>query len=384
MLILSAAMAAAGACASAPPRATAGDALSWGEVLNADITAEWSAPENRAFDFWIGEWAANWRPREGLDHQAEGARMRHRVFPILGGKALVELAWPLENTSQPGQRGFSIRYYDPARARWVMAQNWPNGNNTGAAFLDQLIGDEHLGRLSVYSYTERPNADGEMTPQHRRYNFTDIRPGVSFRWDGSNTADEGATWFTWYVVDFLREGDLTPFRPAGAPLPGVHAKALCTEDPHGAMNTLAGNWRGERMDAGGGLAPAHASAGLVLDGCGVVMALEADGEQVFMALGYHERSGRWVIFRLDDRPGAPHAYFVSDAAGAGAVFAEAPGLAIKDELTPYLHTEHFSTDSAKRRLTWETISETELVLREDAKAAFGDGWSSLRVYRFSR
>ncbi|MEO1137700.1 MAG: hypothetical protein AAFW68_14040, partial [Pseudomonadota bacterium] len=185
------------ACASAPDAGSAAGsdatpaagARSWAEALGADIAAPYDAPQHRAFDFWIGEWEANWRgrPQGEFYHQKEGSWTRQRVFPVLNGKALIELAWARDNPNEASQRGFSIRYFDPARARWVMAQNWPSAGGQGSAFTDQLIGEEHLGRLTMYSITQRPGADGELVTQHRRYNFTDVRPGTSFRWDGSNT-----------------------------------------------------------------------------------------------------------------------------------------------------------------------------------------------------
>ena len=217
----------------------------WSDALKSEISDAWQSPEHRAFDFWIGEWEMNWRQRpEGeFYHQKEGSWTRQRVFPILGGKALVELAWARDNPEEASQRGFSIRYFDPAREHWVMAQNWPNQNNTGTAFLDQLIGKEHHGRLTMYSATRRPQPDGETTVQHRRYNFADIQEDT-FRWDGSNTSDKGVTWTTWSVVDAHKKRDLDAFKPAGSAIPGVHQENLCTEAPHGGFDSLQGVWGG--------------------------------------------------------------------------------------------------------------------------------------------
>ena len=368
---------------SEEPRAS--DApVSWADALGSDIQTEYAGEEFRAFDFWIGEWNANWRarPQGEFYHQKEGSWTHQKVFPVLGGKALIELAWDRDKPQEASQRGFSIRYFDPARERWVMAQNWPNATNQGSAFTDQLIGDEHLGRLSMYSITERPNAEGEIVTQHRRYNFTDVRPGVSFRWDGSNTPDEGANWFTWYVVDFLRQGDVGEFGEAGAPLPGVHGDNLCTAEPHGALDGLQGQWTGTMTGADGVQSQATFTAGLALDGCGVIAALEADGGRTLWATGYAEQFQKWVIFRLDDQPGTTHAYFVSDAAGAGAIFNEAPGLAIADEFTPYLRPSSFEADGAARRIIFDILSEDELVLREEHRSE--DGWRTGAAYRFAR
>ncbi|WDI32237.1 hypothetical protein PUV54_03395 [Hyphococcus flavus] len=374
----------ASACVSTSSADTsAQEASSWREALGADISDEWSAPIHRQFDFWIGEGEANWRakPQGEFYHQKEGSWTRGRVFPILGGKALIELAWARDNPEEASQRGFSIRYFDPARERWVMAQNWPGPGGNGSGFMDQLIGKEYHGRLSMYSIVRRPDGEGEFNIQHRRYNFTDIRPGVGFRWDGSNTADEGATWSTWYVVDFHALRALDPYGPAGTPFPGVHGQNLCTEEPHGAFNNLQGVWQGETADASGAVSPATFSAGLALDGCGVMGVMDANDIKTFVAVGYNATGGKWMFYTLDDQPGTTHEYYVSDEAGEGAVFRHAPDLAIKDEFTAYNLQAYFEAEGALRRIVWEKFTETEIRLKVETRSAPDTAWRLEKTYR---
>ena len=359
---------------------------SWSDVLGSEISPPYDSPEHRSFDFWIGEWEMNWRaPDAGkLKHQAEGSWTRQRVFPILGGKALVELAWARDNPEQPSQRGFSIRYFDPTRNRWIMSQNWPNAANNGSAFIDQLIGDMHHGRLTMYSAVRRPNAEGELTDEHRRYNFSDIRPGVGFRWDGSNTADLGVTWNTWYVVDSHRKRDLDSFRPAGSDFPNVHEQQLCTSEPHGGFNALRGRWHGTAKSPDGDTASASFNAGLVLDGCGITGILSVDGARTFLAVGYFERESKWVTYRLSDVPGAGHAYFVSDDAGSGATFTEAPDLAINDEFSLFAATENFSINDALRRTIWTKVADSHIVVRDEARTDVTAAWQATQIYELTR
>ncbi len=354
----------------------------WNDALNASIKQEWSAPEYRGFDFWIGEWEMHWRSRpEGeFHHQKNGSWTHQRVFPILGGKAIVELAWARDNPETASQRGFSIRYYDPARSRWVMAQNWPNATQTGAAFLDQLIGEEYHGRMSVYSIVRQPQPDGSINIQHRRYNFSDIRPGVSFRWDGSNTADEGATWTTWNIVDAHRRRDLDPYKRAGASFPGVHERALCTEEPHGAFNFLEGVWSGTITDSEGNVSNVRYSAGLGLDGCGVLSSLEEENRTTFLAYGYSARHKKWIIYRLDDQPGTTHGYFISDTADEGAVFTHAPDLSIKDEFTAYNLPEYFDPEASQQRVIWERTDDRNITIRVEARDDASTPWSTVARY----
>lgn len=361
-------------------------ALSWADVLGAEIRDPYRGDEHRAFDFWIGEWEANWRaPVEGaFEHEADGSWTRQRVFPILGGKALMELAWARDNPDEPSQRGFSIRYYDEGNERWVMAQNWPNESNNGGAFLDQLVGRDHLGRLTMYSASTRPTPDGTFTSEHRRYNFTDIRPGKSFRWDGSNSADKGATWRTWYVVDFLRDRDLDGYGAAGTSFPGVHKQVLCTDEPHGAYDILQGVWEGAANDADGAVSIARFSAGVLLDGCGVAAVLENEGVRTFMTFARHPRLDYWVSYRLDDQPGTAHAYFVSNVAGEGSVFEETAAATIKEDQTPFIVEQEFDVGAALRRTVWVSLSDEEIRFRDELRESVDVEWQLVAEYLLTR
>jgi hypothetical protein len=126
------------------------------------------------------------------------------------------------------------------------------------------------------------------------------------------------------------------------------------------------------------------SAGLALDGCGVIAALETEDKREFLAAGFLERVSKWVIFRLDDQPGTAHAYYVSESAGEGASFGEAAKLAIVDEFTPYQREENFDTSAAARRLVFETLSETSLVLLEETRSGGDDAWRTSARYELQR
>ncbi|MEO1136101.1 MAG: hypothetical protein AAFW68_05745, partial [Pseudomonadota bacterium] len=195
------------------------------------------------------------------------------------------------------------------------------------------------------------------------------------------TPDEGATWFTWNIVDFLRQRDLDPFGVAGTPFPGVHQKSLCTNEPHGQMNVLEGQWRGTVADSDGNTGAARLAAGLALDGCGVLAVLETAQGRVLMTIGYIERFEKWVMMRLDDQPDTLHAYFVADAPGAA--FVEAPALSIRNEFEPYnLPANYDGGDDAARRFVFEDMRDDGLVLREEVRRE--GGWQAAARYQLRR
>ena len=348
---------------------------SWAQTLDTTISPRFSSDEHRSFDFWIGDWDVNWRrqlPGE-FHHQKEGSYTHNRVFPILGGKALMEIAWDRDKPEQPSQRGMSIRYFDVDKQRWVMAQQWPSPTGAGWAMVDQLIGDEHHGRLSVYSTQVGTGPDGKAREEHRRYNFSDIRPGVSFRWDGSNTADLGVTWNTWAISEMHRTGDVEPFGPAGKPLPGVVNELLCTESPHGSFDILQGVWIGTKQSEEEH--PVRLTAGKAQDGCSIVIVIEVAGVRTLKTLAYADFYEAWFEFRLDDRQSSKHSYFVSKGTAGEAPFVEAESLNIEDEFTHFITAEKMANLNPLRRSVWETIDNSEIVWREDVRQSTDDAWA---------
>jgi len=357
------------------------------DVLGTEITDDWQGAEHRQYDFWTGLGEGNWRPRaeDSLFHVEEGRRMRHYVFPALDGKAIIEIAEPL--SIEPGVasgRGFSIRYYDESRNRWVMAQHWPNPSFDGVAFLDQLIGEAHHGRIAVYSADMRQQTP-EGEPQIRRYQFSDIRED-GFRWDGANTADGGASWSTWMAVDFYRRGDMPQLPSVAENWPGYSEGLLCTSDPHGALDSLVGQWVGDVTAADGTVEIAIFTAGHMIDGCSVAGVIERpeSGYRGLLVWSYSFTIGRWVAFYLNNQPGVPHLYFTSEVAGEGASFYNVASARIRDETTPFISGVRASEDESYARRVWERFDDTTLVWRVESRRSVDADWSPYLTYRFTR
>lgn len=358
---------------------------SWAEVLDVRVAQQYADPVHRSFDFWIGDWDVNWRAQNPgeFHHQKVGSWTRNRVFPILGGKAVMEITWDRDKPDQASQRGMSIRYFDEDKQRWVMAQHWPSASGAGWAMLDQLIGDEHHGRISVYSTQMRTGPDGEPRLEHRRYNFADIRPRLSFRWDGSNTRDHGQTWNTWAISEMHRVSDVPDFAAAGGPLPDVRNELLCTSEPHGAFDVLQGRWTGER-ESQGKTQVATLSAGIALDGCSILTLLESGGARTLTTVAYSDYFSRWFMYQLDDQPQTTHTYYVSPTAGVDAVFDEARQLRIEDEFTRFVTDEKLAQSDALRRIVWDVMSSSNLAWREETRESLDQQWHTATRYRFRR
>jgi hypothetical protein len=363
------------------------DHRDWDDVLGTTITEEWQDPQHRQYDFWVGEWDANWRGRDedGLDHVEDGSHTHQFVLPILDGKAVMELAMPRDLTPGIGQgRGFSLRYYDEENDRWIMAQHWPNPQFDGVAFLDQLTGVERFGRIMVYSPDlRRSTPEGE--PQIRRYTFSDIREDA-FRWDGSNTVDRGDSWVTWMAVDFRELDPVVDLPTASEPLPGYNEGLLCTDEAHRALDGLIGVWSGTAVSSTGLVEPAQVTAGQMLDGCGVVVAFERP-ESGYRAATFWSLSPlveRWFVLYLNNQPGQGHRYYSAQTADEGVGFNLHPGVNIVDGETPYISNARDDISGSLQRIVWSEIEDSKISFRVDTRQNGDAEWQMHREYRMER
>lgn len=358
----------------------------WDDVLATAITPDWETPVHRQYDFWIGEWRANWRPpaETGFGHAAAGWETHQYVVPILDGKAIMELAMPWEITPGEAQgRGFSLRYYDEANERWVMAQHWPSPQFDGVAFLDQLTGHEDFGRIMVYSADIRPRQP-DQPQQHRRYTFSDIREDA-FRWEGANSADGGQSWSTWNVVEFDEIDPDVDLPAANAPLPGYHEGRLCTDETHRGMDAVIGTWSGLAVAADGEEQPARITAGRMLDGCAVVAVFERPeaGYRSATFWSWSPAVQRWNALYLSNQRGENHRYYVGGTAGEGAAFHLNPAAVIPDQETPFIVGWRGNPATSLQRIQWVELNENALRFRVETRADPDAEWVLRWEYRVS-
>ena len=236
----------------------------------AETSEPWSNPAfsedpARRFDFWVGEWDVNLRTlQEDLTWQ-DSHRARASIYSILGGKAILEL-WD----SQP-IKGFSLRYFDTGKNRWVLWLNWPGPNRSGSSSLE---GRFRHGRGEFFSTRKQPDGTELLS----RYSFSDISP-VSLRWDDAYSKDGGKTWSRSWIMEFSRTA-AAPEWPRGKIGPTFEDGARCDRGEFRALDMLAGERRGEIAfgpDGDGGSVAARLRGVKILDGCAVMTLLGRDG-----------------------------------------------------------------------------------------------------------
>lgn len=127
------------------------------------------SPEQRQFDFWVGEWEV---------HDAKGQWLgRNRVVSLLGGTVLQE-HWE----GSQGGAGTSLNAYLPARKAW--RQCWVDAKG-GSLDL--------MGGLEGRSMVLRGTTEGAKGRVLERITWTPLPDGrVRQLWEQS--ADGGGTW----------------------------------------------------------------------------------------------------------------------------------------------------------------------------------------------
>ena len=258
--------------------------------------------EARQFDFWIGEWDVNLRVRGDDLSWADRHRATAHIYPILSGKAVLEL-WSEDRV--PGIKGFSLRYFDTARGEWVLWLNWPGADRSGST---SLSGSFRHGRGEFFG--TRTGQDGTETLS--RYTFSDITD-TSLRWDDAFSTDGGRTWTHGWIMEFSRTGTGARLPAGGGTAPTFHEGERCGADPFRRYEFLAG--RKDGVIEGGGGAPLTITGYRVLDGCGVITFAGPDDDPErawgFSQVTWNTYAQRFELMTLTAQPDTPVRMFYS-------------------------------------------------------------------------
>jgi len=271
--------------------------------------------EARQFDFWVGTWDVNLRIRQEDGSWPDAVRSTVRIFPILSGKAILEL-WSDERVE--GIKGYSLRYFDTARSEWVLWLNWPGPNRSGSS---SLAGTFRHGRGEFFS--TRANPDGGETIS--RYTFSDITP-TSLRWDDAFSSDGGRSWTHGWIMEFTRTGGKPTLPPEGGPAHTFHDGSRCDEEPFRRYEFLSGSKSGA-VEAGGS-GSVSITGYRVLDGC-AVMTFAGPGSDPERAWGFslvtfNTYAQRYELTTLTSQANTPARVFYSRDAGSLTFYESVP------------------------------------------------------------
>jgi hypothetical protein len=222
----------------------------------AQLPNQLEIPKDRQFDFWIGEWDVDLRIQQQDKQWADQIKSKAKIYSINKGRAILEL-W---NDLRPkGIKGFSLRYYDFKKEKWVLWLNWPGQNRSG---LSSLEGEFRHGRGDFFG------GEGDTLT---RYSFSDISP-YSLRWDDAFTYDGGKTWTHNWIMEFTRTAQTAPI-PEGTKGHTYDQAGRCDLPGFDVFRPLTGNWSGTVTQKEGELwkdGQAQLNGFEVLNGCAVL------------------------------------------------------------------------------------------------------------------
>ena len=144
-----------------------------------------SAPETAQFDFWVGEWIAEWSGENGKIETGTNT-----VTKILSGCAVQENF----STSDKTFIGTSLSVYSPKKKIWQ--QTWVD--NSGA-YLD-FTGNMDGGKM-ILSRKGKDKDGNEIMQRMVFYNITK----ESFDWNWEASTDEGKTWELKWKINYKRK-----------------------------------------------------------------------------------------------------------------------------------------------------------------------------------
>ncbi len=265
-------------------------ALSYGQthsrifVEDSLAYSAFSPDPHRQFDFWIGEWDVNLRViNDQLEFQ-DRVSARASIYAILNGRAVLEL-WD----SKP-IKGYSLRYYSESSQEWILWLNWPGKNKSSNSSLE---GKFCHGRGVFLS----SSTDAQGNEEIQQYSFSDISP-FSLRWDDMASRDGGKTWSQNWRMEFSRTA-AKPDWPVNADyLPTYEDGSRCSQEEFRVYEDLVGEWNGHVSGQPATLRGYH-----VLDGCGVFVFLDVQGEKPgshFFFLTFETQHRRWETTYLSD------------------------------------------------------------------------------------
>jgi len=201
-------------------------------VISKTATAQQANPltlaKDRQFDFWVGEWDVNLRIQQPDKTWLNQVKSKAEIYSINGGRAILEL-W--NDSRIQGIKGFSLRYYDWKREKWVLWLNWPSPNASG---MSSLEGEFRHGRGEFF---------GGKGDTLTRYSFSDISP-YHLRWDDAFTKDGGKTWTHNWIMEFTRTA-AEPAWPEGEEGHTYDQGSRCNLPGFDVFRGLVGNWKGE-------------------------------------------------------------------------------------------------------------------------------------------
>ena len=153
-------------------------------VTSSNLFSQDTISQENAFDFWIGNWQAEWKDKDGKIIKGSNV-----ITKTLDAKVIKEI---FEDPST-GFKGTSISVYQPKSKTWHQA--WADNQGGYYNFIGEIDGDKRIFK------TIPKDSNGSIVIQ--RMVFYNITPN-KFTWDWEATKDGGKTWKLNWRVNYTK------------------------------------------------------------------------------------------------------------------------------------------------------------------------------------
>ncbi|HSD64171.1 MAG TPA: DUF1579 family protein [Ignavibacteriaceae bacterium] len=155
-------------------------------AVQAQTKQPCSTQESRQFDFWIGDWDAEWMTKDGVRKSGS-----NQVINLFNGCVIEE-----NFNGEPGNqlKGKSFSVYDAKEKIWK--QTWVDN---GGGYLD-FKGGFNEGKMILTRSTNDKNG----APVHQRMVYYNISKN-EFDWDWEISRDNGNTWELKWRIHYSRK-----------------------------------------------------------------------------------------------------------------------------------------------------------------------------------
>jgi hypothetical protein len=147
-----------------------------------------SAPEAAQFDFWVGEWEANWE--ENAAAKMPKGRGTNRITKAMDGCVIEE---QFDGQEAIGLRGMSVSVYVPQTKEWK--QTWVD--NSGG----------YLGFGGGFKDGEMVLVREAVGPKGARFHQRMVWKNITadrFDWSWERSLDGGKTWAVNWAISYKR------------------------------------------------------------------------------------------------------------------------------------------------------------------------------------
>ncbi len=143
-----------------------------------------STPGASQFDFWLGEWKAEWKDTEGKT--GYGKNIITKEF----GKCVINENFSTEDKTYTGK---SLSVYNEKKKMWQ--QTWVDSRGAYMEFTGGKDGE------NMYLQRKVTNSEGKEIIM--KMTFTDIKKD-SFTWNWESSNDNGGTWVLQWQIHYTR------------------------------------------------------------------------------------------------------------------------------------------------------------------------------------